>query len=100
MTLADWRDASIILLALEAIVIGIIYGAAFYYFWKGVRVARAWLRTTGFPQGQRYTRLMKSYTDQYSKKIVRPVVKVETTVTRVSKTAGAIASVPKQRTRR
>jgi hypothetical protein len=100
MTLADWRDVSIILLALEAIVIGIIYGAAFYYFWKGVRIARAWLSTKGFPEGQRYTRLMKTYTNQYSKKIVRPVVKAEATVTRATKTVGTLASAPKQRTRR
>jgi hypothetical protein len=43
---------------------------------------------------------MKTYTNQYSKKIVRPVVKAEATVTRATKTVGTLASAPKQRTRR
>lgn len=100
MSLGDWRDASIILLSLEGIVIGIIYGLAFYYSWKGVRIARNWLSLKGFPEGQRYTRLMKTYTRQYSQKIVRPVVKVESTYTRTKKTLGTVAATPKQRTRR
>jgi len=100
MTLADWRDVSLILLFLEAIVIGILYGLFFYYSWKAVRITRGWLSTKGFPEGQRYTRLMKTYTQQYSKKVVRPVVKTEAVFTRTSRTLGTIVSAPKQRKRR
>ena len=100
MTLGDWRDVSIILLAAEAMVIGLIYGLIFYYLWKGFRIATAWLGLTGLPEGRRYARLMRDITQQYSKKIVRPVVKIEATLTRTSRTLGAVAEIPKQRTRR
>ncbi len=100
MTLGDWRDLSIILLAVEAMLIGLIYGLIFYYLWKGFRIATAWLGLTGFPEGRRYARLMRDITQQYSKKIVRPVVKTEATLTRTSRALGAVAEIPKQRTRR
>jgi hypothetical protein len=100
MTLGDWRDVSIILLAIEAIVIGIVYGLIFYYLWKGFRIATGWLRLTGLPQGRRYSYQIKNITQQYSKKVVRPIVKVETTLDRTTRTLGHIASTPKQRTRR
>ncbi len=100
MTLGDWRDVSIILLAIEAIVIGIIYGLIFYYLWKGFRIATGWLRLTGLPQGRRYSRQIKNITQQYSQKVARPIVKAETTIARTTRTLGSIAAAPKQRTRR
>ncbi len=100
MTLGDWRDASIILLAIEAIIIGIVYGLIFYYLWKGFRTATGWLRLTGLPQGRRYSRQIKTITQQYSQKVVRPIVKMETALDRATRTIGYIASTPKQRTRR
>ena len=100
MTLGDWRDVSIILLAVEAMLIGLIYGLIFYYLWKGFRIATAWLGLTGLPEGRRYARMMRDLTQQYSKKIARPVVKIESTLTRTSRTLGSVTEIPKQRTRR
>jgi len=100
MILGDWRDASIILLAIEAIVIGLVYGLIFYYLWKGSRIATGWLRLSGLPQGRRYSRQIKTVTQQYSKKVVRPIVAAETTIDRTTRTLAHIASTPKQRTRR
>jgi hypothetical protein len=100
MPLGDWRDVSIILLAIEAIVIGLVYGLIFYYLWKGFRIATGWLRLTGLPQGRRYSRLIKEVTNQYSKKIVRPVVNLESKLNQTSRTLSSVANTPKQRTRR
>lgn len=100
MTIASWRDASLILLAIEAIIIALIPGLAFYFSWKGLRIATSWLRATGLPEGQRYSRLMKEVTQRYSKKVVRPVVKIETTLTQTSQTLNSVTTIPKQRTRR
>ena len=100
MTLGDWRDLSIILLAIEAIVIATIYGVVFYYLWKGFRIATTWLRTTGLPQSNLYSRLLRDKTKTYSKKIVRPIVQVETTTSEISNTVRTITDIPKQRTRR
>ncbi len=100
MTLGDWRDISLILLAVEAMLIGLIYGLIFYYLWKGFRVATAWLGLTGLPEGRRYARMMRDISRQYSKKIVRPVVKIEATLTRASRTLGSVTEIPQQRIRR
>jgi hypothetical protein len=99
MSLGDWRDVSIILLALEALIIGLIYGAIFYYLRKGFRITTIWLSQIGLPGGRRYARTAKDITQQYSKKIVRPIVSAETTLTRTTRTVGHIAKIPKLRTR-
>ena len=100
MTLGDWRDVSIILLAVEAMLIGLVYGLIFYYLWKGFRIVTTWLGLTGLPEGRRYARLIRDYSQQYSKKIVRPVIKVETALTRTTRTLGTLTEIPQQRTRR
>ncbi len=98
MTLGDWRDLSLILLSIEAMLIGLIYGLIFYYVWKGFRIATSWLRLRGLPTGQQFARQIKTITQRYSKKVVRPVVTLETTLTRTAHTLGAITNIPKQRT--
>jgi len=100
MTLANWRDISLILLAVEAIILALIPGLIFYFLWKGFRTATSWLRMIGLPEGQRYSRMMKEVTQRYSKKVVRPVAKIETTLTQTSQTLNSVATIPKQRTRR
>ncbi len=100
MSLGDWRDISLILLSLEALVIGLIYGVIFYYLWKGFRITTIWLSHIGLPEARRYAHLAKTYSYQYSKKIVRPIISVETTLTRTTRTAGHLVPTPKQRTRR
>jgi len=76
MSLGDWRDVSVILLSLEALVIGLIYGAIFYFLWKGSRIAHRWLANIGLPQGRRYAALARWYTTRYSKKTIRPFVTI------------------------
>jgi len=100
MTLGDWRDASIILLAIEGLIFAVIYGVIFYYLWKGSRIATRWLRTIGLPQGTQYSQLLRDKTLYYSRKIVRPFEKVETAESQISSTARTIADIPKHRTRR
>ncbi|HEY81603.1 MAG TPA: hypothetical protein EYP25_08680 [Anaerolineae bacterium] len=77
MTLSDWRDISLILLALEGVVILLIYGVILYYAWKGLRIAYRWLQGMGLPQSRRYAALMKGYATRYSQKIVRPLIAAE-----------------------
>jgi hypothetical protein len=92
MSLGDWRDLSIILLAVEGIIIALIYGIIFYYLWKGFRVAHQWLQRTGLPQGQRYAGLAKRYTRYYSHKAVKPVVQAESKLGEVSGMVRALQS--------
>ncbi len=42
--LAPWRDAAIVLLVLEACVIALVPGIAFFFILKGVRAVKRWLR--------------------------------------------------------
>ena len=77
MSVGDWRDVSIILLSLEGILIGLIYGAIFYFLWKGFRIAHGWLQRIGLPQGRRYAALVRWYTFRYSRKVVKPFVTAE-----------------------
>ena len=100
MTLGDWRDVSIILLAFEAMVIGLVYGAVFYYLWKGFRVAHGWLQKIGLPQGQRYARLARQYTYYYSHKTVKPVVELETKLGEVAETTRTLLAPPRDKSKR
>ncbi len=77
MSLGDWRDVSIILLSLEGILIGLIYGAIFYFLWKGFRIARGWMGSIGLPQGRRYAALARLYSLNYSQKVVKPFATAE-----------------------
>ncbi len=100
MSLNLWRDISVILLVIEFLIIGLVYGAIFYFIWKGLRLATRWLRGTGLPQGQRYSRRANQVSLQYSQKIVRPVVNLEGKLHQVSRTLDAVATTSKQRSRR
>ena len=100
MTLGNWRDLSLILLAFEAIVIGLVYGLIFYYLWKGFRIATTWLRGRGLPESRRYSRMIKQITQQTSEKIVQPFITLEATWRQAAQTIDSIAHVPKQRNRR
>jgi len=98
MSIGDWRDIAVILLSLEAFLIGLVYGLIFYFLWKGSRRATKWLRWQGFPKGHYYSQRIKELTKRYSQKIVRPVVKIETSLTKTSRTLGTITKIPKKRT--
>ncbi len=96
MTLSDWRDISLILLALEGVVIVLIYGILFYYAWKGLRITYRWLQGMGLPQGRRYAALMKAYATRYSQKIVRPFIAAETAYGQATGVIRAIFPTHKQ----
>ena len=100
MSLDAWRDLSVILLVFVSLIIGLIYGLIFYFGWKGLRLSNHWLRGTGLPQGQRYARRARELSWQYSQKVVRPVVKLETQLHQTSRTLKTLTNASKQRSRR
>ncbi len=99
MTISNLRDISLILLAIEALLIGAIYGLIFFFIWKSFRIATKWLRGQGLPRAQKYAALAKEGSQQYSKKVAGPVVQLETRLTQVSRTMEEIAAFTKQRNR-
>ncbi len=84
MTLGDWRDLSLILLALEGMIIALVYGVIFYFLWKGFRMAYQWLQTIGLPEGRRYSLLARQYTQELSQRVVRPFVRIEAFLSQLS----------------
>ncbi len=100
MTLATARDLSIILLSLEALVIMIILGAVLFLTTRGLNQGVRWLRTIGFPEAQRFGRLVADQTTVYSAKVAAPIVGLETTVHQVRGAARAMPRLLRQRRRR
>lgn len=92
MTLATARDLSIILLSLEALVITLILGAVLFLTTRGLSQGIRWLRTIGFPEVQRYGRLVSDQTKFYSAKVTAPIVAVETTV---HQARGSVSAIPR-----
>lgn len=97
MTLSTAADLSIILLAIEAFVVAVALGALLFFAARGMRMGNKWLRRIGFPEAQRYARLMSSQTQTYSNKITQPIVSAETATHRVRKTVSAIPRTIAQR---
>ena len=97
MNLATARDLSIILLAIEAIILVVIPLVVFYYMNKALRGGTLWLKRTGLPQAQKYTRLAADKTNEYSEKITEPIIKVEQTTTQAKVTAGTLSKVLRRR---
>jgi hypothetical protein len=89
MDLAIARDLSIILLAIEAIILVAVPGVIFYFSIKGLRQGTRWLKITGLPEAQRYTRLMADKTNEYSARIADPITKVDAAGARARTTASA-----------
>ncbi len=90
MTLAVARDLSIILLAIEAFVVALVIGVALYFVTRGTRMGKLWLRRIGFPEAQRYARLIAQQTQVYSDKVTQPIVQLETTSHRIRRTLTAV----------
>ena len=93
MTLRTAADLSIILLAIEAFAVAVVLGVVLFYAARGMRMGNKWLRRIGFPEAQRYARLMASQTQTYSNKVTQPIVSVETSTHRVRRTVTAIPGV-------
>ncbi len=87
MDLRTAADISIIILAIEGIVLVAVPGVLFYFLNKGMRKGTSWLKSTGLPEAQRYTRLMADKTNEYSGKITEPIIKVDTATTEVQSAA-------------
>jgi len=83
MDLTVATNISIIILAIEGIILVAVPGVLFYFLNKGMRQGTTWLKKTGLPEAQRYTRLMADKTNEYSNKIAEPIIKVDTATTEV-----------------
>ncbi len=100
MDLATARDLSIILLAIEIFILVLVPGAIFYFSIKGLRQGQKWLKITGLPEAQRYTRLVADKSNEYSAKIADPFIKVDTVTIQTRKTARATWSGLRSRRQR
>ena len=101
MTLTDWTNLAIILLAVEAFVFVLIPAVLLYYSVRGMQSTRAWLRTIGLPQSQRISRLVAERTNTYSAKVTEPFVQVEASTTQARATLSAFPNlIRRRRTRR
>jgi len=97
MTIENWRDIALILLAIESFLLVLIPGILFYFLWRGTRIAIRWLKQTGFPQAHRYSHLASETTHIYSQKISEPFTRIETGKTAFAGTLRSIATTLKQR---
>jgi len=100
MELETARNISIIILAIEGMILVAIPGVLFFYLNKGMRRGSAWLKTTGLPQAQRYTRLVADKTSEYSGKIVKPIVEVDAATTEAKTMASSTLNGLRGRQRR
>lgn len=100
MTLATARDLSIILLSLEVLVIVLLLGAVLFLTTRGLSQGIKWLRTIGFPEVQRYSRLVADRTAVYSAKVTDPIVGLETTIHQTRRAARAMPRLLRQRRQR
>jgi len=73
MTLADWRDVSVILLAVEAFVFGLVLAALFFAMFKGVSVLNRKLPAAGLVVRSYFQRAERS-TKIASQRIVAPFI--------------------------
>ncbi|NLT41788.1 MAG: hypothetical protein GXX93_03875 [Anaerolineae bacterium] len=71
--LAAWRDASVILLTLEAFVIGLPFAVVGYFAVKYLRLFRHWL-AEHFPVWQAAAVRGRDYVDEYARYATVPVV--------------------------
>lgn len=73
MTLANWRDLAVVLLALEAFIMALLPAAALFFMVKGMSWVHRKLRRV-FPTVQGYFRKAATVTDQASVKIAAPII--------------------------
>lgn len=73
MTLSDWANLSIILLAIEAFVICLVVGVVYFYATRGLLQLIRQLRIT-FPIIQRYFRQAEQVTKTASDRVAAPFI--------------------------
>ncbi len=82
MNLAAWRDASLVLLALQTLLLVIVVGAVLYFLNRGMAALRRTLRRT-FPLVQARLWRVAEISRQVSEKAVAPVIRAETAAARI-----------------
>jgi hypothetical protein len=95
-TLTALTAASIILLALEAMVLAIIPGVIFYLLLRGVTVLIAKIRTWA-PLVQSYFRQAAAITEQVSHLVVAPVIIVNEKSEQVRGSGAALVAMIRRR---
>ncbi len=91
MTLANWRDLSIILLVVEAFVIGLIPAVIFFFTIKGVLWMNRKLSIAG-PIVRGYFRKAERSTKIASDRIAAPFITASVTTARVKRWQRALMS--------
>lgn len=99
MTLANWRDLSIIWLALLALIFSLVPAAISFLMVKGMLALNRKLREF-FPKIYGYCRKADQITDQVSRKIVAPVIVAHEKSAQVRGSAYALAAIVKGRRER
>jgi hypothetical protein len=95
-TLTFWTSASIILLALETMVIMLVPAAILFFSVRGLWAPEKKMREVS-PKVQGVFRQVNLLTHQAAEKIVAPVIKVEATTAQVQAMGKGTASLLKRR---
>lgn len=96
MTLANWRDLSIIWLALLAFIFSLVPAAISFLMVKGMLALNRKLREF-FPKIYGYFRKADQITDQVSRKIIAPVIVAHEKTAQVRGSGYALAAIVKGR---
>jgi hypothetical protein len=84
MTLADWRDVSIILLAVEAFIFGLVPAVLFFALFKGVSSLNRKLPAAGLVVRRYFQRAERS-TKVVSQRIAAPFITAGATTAQVKR---------------
>jgi hypothetical protein len=78
MQLADWTSIAIIILAVEAFIFVVVFGAVFFFLNVGVVKAQGAVKQYG-PIMRDRLRQVASTSEQVSRKLTGPIISAETT---------------------
>ncbi len=84
MTLANWRDLAVVLLAVEAFFISLIPGVILYFAVRGMLWVIRKLRVTA-PTVQGYFRKAADISEQVSQRTAAPFIAVSATLAQVNR---------------
>ena len=76
MSLAVWRDISLLWLIFLALIAVLPFGVIFYFFIRGMRRLRQ-LALLYLPLAQEKVRLVADKTDEISQKVTKPVINAQ-----------------------
>lgn len=95
MTLADWRDLSIILLAIEAFIMGLVPAVILFFAIKGMLWVIRKLRGAA-PVVQGYFRKASQVSENVSQRIAAPFIAASATSAQVQRWRQAILPSPRK----